>query len=364
MPADHSPATIHRSGLGEQWLVVAACSVRSVLLVLAACAVAGAVLASCGHHEARSSPLEHQAVKSGIAPGPVDVLPLPRVISLTSAPLLSVSCSASGYCLAEAMSDHFWLLVHGASPKAVKPAPVISSKNSLIGTGRVSCFSHQRCMAILFSRDVVELRGGQWLPAVEMSLGHILTGMGCSNSGACAAVDGLGDAYVFNGRSWSTALNGWGAAEHVVCESEQFCVAIGGGASQWNGETWTQPADIDPGATMTGVACASVSDCVVVDNRGRVIRWSTGHWSIPKQVTRAAFVGVTRLGDGQFLSLTNSGVLFLVGPNGAAKIGSLGSSADGFTGLACAPLGSDWVCYVISSLGVLYVQKIPAKVLE
>jgi hypothetical protein len=352
-----------RFSIDTRPLVVVGRCVWLSFAVLVSIALVAVALAGCGGREASSSPQRRQVSTSRVPSGSVGGLPPAQTVSLGSSQLSSVSCSTSGYCLIEAVSDQFWLVAHGSSPVQVAPAPVAVSKNSLIGEGRVSCFSDQRCMVMLFSPDVVEFRDGHWLSPSEMSLGHILTGLGCSDSGVCFAIDGLGDAYFFNGTSWSTAVNAWGAAEYVVCKSRQFCLAVGGGVSQWNGETWTQPTDIDPGATMTDVACVSVSNCVAVDNRGRVIRFDAGHWSVVRQVTRVGFVGIATLGNGKYLLLTSSGTFFLLGASGATRVGSLGSTNDRLTGLACAPLRSDRVCYVTSVSGVLYVQKVPPRVL-
>ncbi|WP_298446257.1 hypothetical protein [Ferrimicrobium sp.] len=216
-------------------------------------------------------------------------------------------------------------------------------------------------MAILFSRDVVEFVNGTWEPPVRLSLGHILTGLGCASGGSCVAIDGLGDAYLFNGHSWSNALNAWGSAQAVSCESSQFCFAAGGGVSQWDGISWSEPADVDPGATMTAIDCASPENCVVVDDKGRLIRWEVDHWTPPTKVTSDAFAGVATLSDRIYVLVTGSGGLYTLGPAGLGKLGLVMGISGRVTGLACASQGSVATCYLTTSRGDLYQQRIPVS---
>jgi hypothetical protein len=110
--------------------------------------------------------------------------------------------------------------------------------------------------------------------------GGNMTAVSCASSRMCVAVDALGAALVFNGRSWSaprpaepvrsgTALTG------VSCPRVNFCIAVdeNGAALIFNGRTWSAPVVIDNASAgdssvdlpLTSVSCATPHFCVATD---------------------------------------------------------------------------------------------------
>jgi hypothetical protein len=95
----------------------------------------------------------------------------------------------------------------------------------------------------------------------------------CVTANFCVAVDQLGNAFTFNGVTWSgpTALDpGWAAAmDAVSCPTTTFCAATdaGGDVYTFNGTTWTAPDPIDSTGQPQTVSC-TVSDLVGGLQRG------------------------------------------------------------------------------------------------
>jgi hypothetical protein len=330
--------------------------VRTVVVVVFVIAM----LAGCGVVSTAGGTRSHGTHRRVVGQPSHPLLPPSVKIVLSSTVLESVSCSVSGYCLVEAESGRFWSLSGMSKVVELGQSPLVRVKNAGIGSASVSCFSGDRCMVILFSRDVVELVNGKWQRPVELSLGHVLTGLGCAVDGFCAAIDGLGDAYLLSGEGWSTAVNAWGSALFINCQSSQSCFAVGGGVSHWNGEKWTKPVAIDPGATMVAIACIDSMSCVVVDNKGRYLRWKTDHWTSPIDVTSSSLAAVASLNNEDYVVINDAGVFYSLRAGKVVKVGSL-KNLDGLvSGMACTTATpGDIICYVTSTRGSVYVQRIP-----
>jgi hypothetical protein len=318
-----------------------------------------AMLASCGSVPTARVDHSHGIRRRVVSQSSHTSLPHSVRIGLPTTALESVSCSGPDYCLVEAKSGRFWLVSGTSKVTELGDSSLVRSGNVGVGTAGVSCFAGNRCMAILFSRDVVELVNGKWQRPVKLSLGHVLTGLGCAVDGVCAAIDGLGDAYFFSGESWSTAVNAWGSASSVSCQSSLSCFAVGGGVSHWNGTSWTKPVDIDPGATMVAIACADSTSCVVVDDKGRYLRWQSDHWTSPVGVTSSSLAAVASLNNGGYVLITGAGGLYLLSAGKVKEIGSLTKLHGLVNGIACTTALPDDICYVTSTRGSLYMQMIP-----
>jgi hypothetical protein len=114
-----------------------------------------------------------------------------------------------------------------------------------------------------------------------------ITSVSCPNQHFCAAVDGSGDAMVFEGRTWSKPVtvdpDPYGLTS-VSCVSVKFCVAVDadGFALVWSGKHWGPPRSIDPiwaAELNPAVSCTSIYFCAVVDARGTGVIWNGKKWS-------------------------------------------------------------------------------------
>ncbi len=115
----------------------------------------------------------------------------------------------------------------------------------------------------------------------------------------CAAVDDMGNAYTFNGSTWS-APDMIDSAEliSVSCPSSSFCAAVDklGYAFTWKGGIWSAPDPIDTPAGQDGgftsVSCASAGFCVAVDIDGNYVVY-TGQWGQVQSVDSGTTLPLT-----------------------------------------------------------------------
>ena len=77
-------------------------------------------------------------------------------------------------------------------------------------------------------------------------------GVSCPSASFCIAVDDGGDAFTYDGSSWSApdGIFSSGGLMSVSCPSVSFCVAVGdfgegGAALTYNGSSWSAPTVID-----------------------------------------------------------------------------------------------------------------------
>lgn len=114
-----------------------------------------------------------------------------------------------------------------------------------------------------------------------------LATVACGTGTFCIAVDGEGDAYYYVGR-WSSGPGLGGGPSAVSCVSPTFCVATVGGTTEWNGQVWSRPSDVDPLGRLDAVSCTSPSFCVAADTVGNVLAWNGSSWSVPQPVDPGA----------------------------------------------------------------------------
>jgi hypothetical protein len=209
--------------------------------------------------------------------------------------LSGVSCSARPDCWAvgsaaigsakqEPIAEHWngrkWSL-------AVLPEPAGLATDVLFG---VWCPAATRCWAVgsaapkqgVPSRPMAEhWTGKKWSVVATRAAGGLnLTGVFCRRDTDCWAV-GAGDlgglAEHWNGRRWSAAAtpSTGGGLAGVWCPGRD-CFATGDSgfpsaiAERWNGRKWslTPTAPLRPGtlSILTGVSCATPTNCVAVGN--------------------------------------------------------------------------------------------------
>ncbi|HEX8080901.1 MAG TPA: hypothetical protein VF557_11865 [Jatrophihabitans sp.] len=105
-----------------------------------------------------------------------------------------------------------------------------------------------------------------------------LTDVSCTSDSFCMAVTGSGQAFRYDGSSWSAGLDPQAGVVAVSCTSPTFCMGIGhGGASvsTYDGSQWSAPVVVNPeDDDLRSISCASASFCVAMSHH---ISWATAY---------------------------------------------------------------------------------------
>jgi hypothetical protein len=190
----------------------------------------------------------------------------------------AVECPATTLCLA--LGDQGDAFRFDGSVWAPAPSTGISSS----GTPSLSCVSTTFCSAIVEGADQAVTWNGTAFTGPQTLPAQGLGAVGCAGPSFCVTIDGVGDAYYFDGSTWSSGANDWGSVSAISCPTAGFCVSVGGGISVWDGHSWTEPQSFGLTSNLTGVSCPSVSYCQVVDNTGQAAAWNGTTWTGPTQV--------------------------------------------------------------------------------
>jgi hypothetical protein len=140
-----------------------------------------------------------------------------------------------------------------------------------------------------------------WTPSVKFDPAagttHPVTGLSCTGSGFCLAVDSAGRTFAWTG-SWHASPGISRSVQYVVglsCVSSSFCVAIGSEgkpassssyAVTWNGARWEAPVRLYYGTgeaalygTVKSVWCTSKSFCIAVGGQVGSIVFNGSRWT-------------------------------------------------------------------------------------
>jgi len=150
--------------------------------------------------------------------------------------------------------------------------------------GRISIYNGSTG-AVQVSADAVgsDVRDFAWAPAgvVDRYQGWPQS-FSCASPTFCSALDGAGNAVIFNGISWSTpaVVDPNRAPIAESCPTSTFCAAIdsGGNALTFNGSVWSSPVSINDTA-VDALSCASANFCVAVDTNGRTLIFNGSAWT-------------------------------------------------------------------------------------
>ncbi len=116
--------------------------------------------------------------------------------------------------------------------------------------------------------DMDHKSNGQTIPLWSVS---------CVSSSFCAAVDGYGNAVLYNGSGWSrtTGIDPSTDITGVSCVSSSFCMAVdaNGDYLTYNGSTWTSPKGFASNQ-VAGVSCLNTTWCMAVDTNGDAWVWA------------------------------------------------------------------------------------------
>ena len=194
--------------------------------------------------------------------------------------LAAVSCGSPSACIAADAAGGTYAF--DGSSWGASQSPAGSTMGP--GTVSVSCASATFCVAAPTGGDQTVTWNGQgWSAPTTLAGAAGIEGIGCAPSGYCAAVDGEGNAFSYNG-GWTGTSGDWGAVSAISCVSSSFCVSSSGGLSMWNGSSWTTPQTYGVPTSFTGVSCPTTTFCTAVDELGQALQWNGQAWSAPAAV--------------------------------------------------------------------------------
>ena len=200
----------------------------------------------------------------------------------------SLDCPVTGWCMALDASGVPWISRDGGR-SWVSGAPVGQPGPGGVSASSLACSSPTFCMAEASPASSEEWRGTGWSSPFPVSGAQVVQALACSGPSFCVTVDGEGDGFLWRGSGWEGELNAWGGPSSAACTSATFCVLTqGGGASLWNGSSWSRPEPIDTDAQLTGVSCPTSSFCVAVDTGAAAVFWNGSSWSSPAALPSAS----------------------------------------------------------------------------
>ena len=122
--------------------------------------------------------------------------------------------------------------------------------------------------------------GAETRPVVASAGGHPFE-VSCPSTTFCAATDDAGNAFTFDGTSWSSpAQVGLVLPTGLGCGRRTFCLATGyvGGFTVWDGRHWSTAQQGPIG--LVAVSCPVRSECFALTNDGDLYGYSAeGSWS-------------------------------------------------------------------------------------
>jgi hypothetical protein len=108
------------------------------------------------------------------------------------------------------------------------------------------------------------------------------TSVSCPTAGFCELVDSVGNAFMFDGTSWTgQAIDTGISLNSVSCTSNTFCVAVdsNGNTLTYNGTGWTDPHAIGLSTDLLSVSCSSATFCMAVDAGGNAFTFDGSNWT-------------------------------------------------------------------------------------
>lgn len=254
--------------------VVAA--LAAVALVLSACSgparEAGAARASGQRTAARDGDRTVTRRRSAAPGTPAPTWTAP--VTVVGKGRVDVSCTAMTFCGAVGVSGQVSVWDGSVWTAPVEVGPSVAPGSA---APTIACTGPTFCM-VAVGAQLVAWNGVSWTPSVTVPGAQALA---CASPQFCTVISGIGNAYVFDGTSWSGAFNAWGGPSSVSCTSSSFCMAAIGGASEWDGSSWSRPVDVDPVGEINAVSCAGSALCMAVDSAGNVLVWRAASWSAP-----------------------------------------------------------------------------------
>jgi hypothetical protein len=228
--------------------------------------------------------------------------------------LTDVSCASYNYCVAIGVKNAY--VYKGGSWSSSVNAP---DQGALAA---VSCPSTTFCMTVDENGAATTFNGSSWgkLDQIEQGSSTGFTSVSCSSDKFCVATDNNGGVATYNNGTWSSVVqvaNGedyntpesFAQPESVSCTRSKHCVAVDkfGNAYTFDGASWSKAKQIDK-YSIAAVSCPSVGWCTAVIPHGTENTSFTGYastlqngsWSSPKQIDNGAGVDVVSCASTSF----------------------------------------------------------------
>ena len=275
---------------------------------------------------------------------------------------IALSCSGQAFCMAVGKSGD--VAIQSAKNNNYVVKALVQQTDTLIG---VSCASPKLCAVIdgsgdYFFWDGTKMSGANPLYNAGTTTKASLTSVSCPTVSFCMVIDANGDAVaVSKGKPprklVPVAIAGLIQAS-LSCASATSCdvVELDGNAYAWDGKTWTTPSNLFPAGGVRSIACPPGGACFVVDNGGHAFTITnpgpSGTWDVSTSAKKASDLLIrVRCADAVFCLDTDrsGGVYKLVGGLLGGRVLVIGGLAD----LSCTSGGSPSVrtCSAVTANG-------------
>jgi hypothetical protein len=175
------------------------------------------------------------------------------------------------------------MMVVGASgAQAAAPAwgPVQQVDGTTALTG-VSCSTSSFCMAVDTAGQAVIDQNGTWGAPVDADGAVALRSVSCPITTFCILGDANGDAVPYTNGTFGTSVNLGstgvaGAINSVSCPTSAFCVAVdslGNAYEYTSAGGWSAATGLAVRTPMTAVSCSSAASCLAVDDNSDAANW-------------------------------------------------------------------------------------------
>jgi hypothetical protein len=267
----------------------------------------------------------------------------------------AVSCVSSSFCVATDSSGNA-IFYNGHSWSVTAAGFDMSS---------ISCVSSSFCMGVTegaSAGDAVLYNGATWTPTVIDS-GVDLWSVSCPTTSFCEAFDNNGNAFHYNGASWTSQGNVDSNPAVGIPWIEVSCTVSGGTLCamvdgygfgfHFNGSTWTADGDLNPTHYFTSVSCASSSFCAAVDSGGATwIYTGTGWTGFPPEPGHPYFYSVSCPQGSSFCVAVDSEGTYFVTTNAETSWSGEGVTTDSApTGILAVSCATSAFCVTGDPLG-------------
>jgi hypothetical protein len=196
----------------------------------------------------------------------------------------TVSCVSATFCMGIDLasgSAERWNGTTWSAPTRLETGPYLDSGYQI----QVSCSSISFCLAADATGNAWTFDGTTWSPAGSVAIGdESVTALSCVSPTFCMAGVGAQES-VFNGSTWSVPLlvASDDEIESLSCPSDAFCMAVtrSGMAYTYTSSGWDSGYAFDTPYQAVSVSCASATFCAAVGVAGQAVIYSNGSWSAP-----------------------------------------------------------------------------------
>jgi hypothetical protein len=229
----------------------------------------------------------------------------------------------------------------------------------------ISCVSSSFCMGVTegaSAGDAVLYNGATWTPTVIDS-GVDLWSVSCPTTSFCEALDNNGNAFGYNGVSWTSQGNVDSNPALGIPWLEVSCTVSGGTLCamvdgfgfgfHYNGVTWTADGALNVFHYFLSVSCASASFCAAVDSGGSMWSYTGSGWlGLPPEPGHPYFNSVSCPQGSSFCVAVDNEGNYFVTPDAETEILPKGVTTDSApTGILAVSCATSAFCVTGDPLG-------------